>query len=88
MFVRVLVVFFVSITYHNVSTILGTYPRRLEPRIIPWNGKNKPLGSTVFCCPDDFRKLCPIQLASRYFSRRIFKSGKPNGSISIMRVLQ
>ena len=54
---------------------IGTYPGRLESCFIPWNGKNKPLGGTVFCCFDDLWKLCPVQFTGRNLSGRVFESG-------------
>ena len=56
--VTVFQVFLSKIRQFCIFIIEDSHPRRLEYCLVLWNGKNKSLGSTLFCIPYDIWKLC------------------------------
>lgn len=56
--------------------VLDTHARRLECCSFQWYGKDKPLGSFIFCCSHDIWELRSLQSSGRHLGGRVFIWGK------------
>lgn len=66
------VIFFSYIIIYFYIQHADSHPRGLEHSVVQRDGKNEPLGRSLFRDADDFRQLRPVQFAGRNFGRRIF----------------
>lgn len=72
-FSNTLVIFLTCFIYIFSGT--DSYTRRLEHSVVQRNGKDKPLGRSLFRDADDIRQLRFVQFTGSNFGRRIFLRG-------------
>lgn len=56
--------------------VLDTHTRGLECCSFQWHGKDKPLGSVIFCCSHDIWELCSLQSSGGHLGGRVFIRGE------------